>query len=249
MKVFISWSGGETRDTAENMRDWLKSMFQRNVEVFVSSKDIEKGDRWAERLAAVLSDYNFGIVILNAENKDRPWVNFEAGALSKSVTKTRLIPFLCGLRPGDLIESPLGQFQNVEASKEGLMELAIVINSSLETPLAEADLKDTFDAWWLKRGERVCKYAEPATKGTKRPSDQVTLRDVIARIDRMESQMVDALLRTTLMDENRVIFDWEKFAGDDRARQTLRNIISHNRLTDKPVSITQLIPTCIANHA
>jgi hypothetical protein len=192
MKVFISWSGAQSRTTAERISEWLKSLFQKNVEVFVSSKDIEKGDRWADRLAAVLQDYNFGVVVLNTSNRDKPWINFEAGALSKSVTKAKLVPLLCGFTPGDLLESPLGQFQGVEATKDGLLELAKTINMNLEKAMDDASVIEAFDVWWDKKGRPITEFSDDKGVGAKKDAVP-TLRDVMARIDRTESLMTDTM--------------------------------------------------------
>src|SRR5262245_20899010 len=109
MKVFISWSGNTSHAIALVLRDWLPSVLQ-SIEPFVSSEDTEKGARWATEIAQRLSDTLFGILCVTGENLSSPWLNFEAGALSKSLDKSKVSPFLVGLRPVDLV-GPLSQFQ------------------------------------------------------------------------------------------------------------------------------------------
>ena len=45
MKVFISWSGEESRDYGEAIREWLENTLQR-VEPYFTPEDTEKGTRW-----------------------------------------------------------------------------------------------------------------------------------------------------------------------------------------------------------
>lgn len=191
MKIFVSWSGESSRETAERLGDWAQSVFQQSVETFVSSKDIEKGERWAEKLSDVLQDYNFGIVVLDASNKAKPWVNFEAGALSKSVSKSKLVPLLCGIAPGDLLDSPLSQFQSVEATREGLLELGKAINKNLEKPLPDKTLVETFEVWWDRRGKLVCEFRQSGMNPYKK--DNPSVRDVMVRIDRLEAKIFELL--------------------------------------------------------
>lgn len=93
MKVFISWSGSQSHHVAIALRDWLPSVLQ-IVEPYVSSEDIDKGARWSTDISKELEDSNFGIICVTPENIDAPWVNFEAGALSKSLDRSRVAPFL-----------------------------------------------------------------------------------------------------------------------------------------------------------
>ena len=46
----------------------------------------------------------------NSLSLNSPWLNFEAGALSKSLDISRISPFLLGLRQAELT-GPLAQFQ------------------------------------------------------------------------------------------------------------------------------------------
>src|SRR3712207_1416071 len=111
MKVFISWSGPQSKAVAEALRVWLKLVIQ-SVEPFVSSQDIAKGDRGLRVIANELEETSFGIVCVTRENSLTPWINFEAGALSKTVGEGRVVPFLLDMPVSDLT-GPLAQFQVV----------------------------------------------------------------------------------------------------------------------------------------
>ena len=82
MKVFISWSGELSRRVAEILRGWLPNVNQK-LDTFVSSQDIEMGSRWEEGIAGQLAGTHCGILCLTPQNREKPWVLFEAGALSK----------------------------------------------------------------------------------------------------------------------------------------------------------------------
>ena len=82
MKIFVSWSGDTSRKFAKYLKDWLEQCIQ-SADVFFSQEDIEKGERWNDKIATELQDSKFGIVCLTSENVNAPWIHFEAGALSK----------------------------------------------------------------------------------------------------------------------------------------------------------------------
>jgi len=114
MKIFISWSGEHSREVAKALKEWLPYVIQETAP-WMSEHDIDAGVRWSQRLAQVLEESAFGVVCLLADNQKAPWVLFEAGALSKSVKESRLIPYLIGMSAGD-VEPPLSQFQSVQAN-------------------------------------------------------------------------------------------------------------------------------------
>ena len=84
MKVFVSWSGELSKEIAEVLKKWIPCIIQ-SVEVFYSPEDIEKGDNWDATISSELSECNYGIICLTPENTMAPWINFEAGAIAKSL--------------------------------------------------------------------------------------------------------------------------------------------------------------------
>ena len=81
------------------------------TEPWLSAEDIDKGTRWANEIANELSESNFGIICIVPGNVDEPWLNFEAGAISKTLEHGRVAPLLIGVDRDD-IEGPLQQFQS-----------------------------------------------------------------------------------------------------------------------------------------
>lgn len=148
MKVFLSWSGEISHRVALALRDWLPSVIQ-SLEPYVSSEDIEKGARWSTDIAKELENSSYGILCITKDNMDAPWLNFEAGALSKSFDKGRVTPFLFGLKRSEVKPGPLLQFQSTLADKDETLKLLQSINSAHEPPLLEdSRLLTVFEVWW-----------------------------------------------------------------------------------------------------
>jgi hypothetical protein len=146
MKVFLSWSGESSRALANVLRDWLALVFP-EVTFWISTREIQAGQRWDNELDRELESTAFGILCLVPANLLAPWLLFEAGALSKSVTSSRVVPYCLGLQPED-VQGPLSRFQGVSADRSATERLVESINSSLDIPRSESVLKRVFEKWW-----------------------------------------------------------------------------------------------------
>lgn len=147
MKVFLSWSGILSHKIASALREWLPSVIQA-IEPYLSSEDIDKGARWSVDIAAELNESNYGVLCITPENLEAPWIMFEAGALSKSLDKSRVVPFLYNLKRSE-IQGPLLQFQSVITEHDDIWRLLSSMNASLgDKALSEEQLKKTFEVWW-----------------------------------------------------------------------------------------------------
>lgn len=155
MKIFLSWSGMQSRILAEALDWWLPHVLQ-NVKTFVSTRGIGPGERWPTRLSQALEEYDFGIACLTRANVRAPWLLFECGALAKKDT-ARLIPILCGVGELDLPkDNPLTLFQSVHLDKEGMQRLARTINDNLaEHKIGERQLDETFATWWGRFAQKI----------------------------------------------------------------------------------------------
>jgi hypothetical protein len=148
VKVFISWSGEESKAVALALRHWFKPVLQA-VEAWMSEEDIGAGKRWSAEIAAQLEQSQFGIVCLTRDNLLSPWLLFEAGAIAKTIAEGRVIPYLVGLLESEIPEKhPLTQFQRVHSSREGTLKLVLAINSSFSIPLPADVVKQTFEKFW-----------------------------------------------------------------------------------------------------
>lgn len=147
MKVFISWSGSTSHKVAVVLRDWLPSVIQ-SIEPYVSSEDIDKGARWSTDIAGELHASSYGLVCLTSDNVNAPWINFEAGALGKSIDKSRVSPFLFRIKRSE-VEGPILQFQSTIFEKPDVLKLLKSINLACgQDALEEIRLEKAFDVWW-----------------------------------------------------------------------------------------------------
>lgn len=147
MKVFLSWSGTRSHKVALVFRDWLPSVIQAIVP-YVSSEDIDKGARWSTDIAKELEDSTFGILCVTRENINAPWLTFEAGALSKTMEKSFVSPFLFDIKRSE-VDGPILQFQSTIFEKEDVKKLVNTLNKACEKDgLASDRLEKTFEVWY-----------------------------------------------------------------------------------------------------
>jgi hypothetical protein len=166
MNVFLSWSGTQSKAVAEALYSWLPKVLQA-VRPWMSVADIDKGTRWSTDIAVQLGGAKFGIICLTPDNREAPWVLFEAGALAKTLEKTYVCPYLFRLEPADL-KGPLVQFQSTRAEKDDTRKLIHTINSALDDgALQESPLDEAFEMWWPRLEESLRRAA--SLKDTPRP--------------------------------------------------------------------------------
>lgn len=158
MKVFMSWSGGRSKAAAELLFDWTKCVIQAS-RPWISTRGIGRGAVWFTEINNELRDTTVGIICLTHQNKESPWILFEAGALAKGLATNKVCTFLVDLVPHD-IKDPLAQFNHTMPTKDGVMNLTATLNSSLEVPLDTATLTAVFDAFWPKFEKDFAKLLE-----------------------------------------------------------------------------------------
>ena len=147
MKVFISWSGNKIHLVALVFREWLPSVIQ-SIVPYVSSEDIDKGARWSSDIAKELEDSTFGILCVTKDNLNAPWLSFEAGALSKTMDKSFVTPFLFDIKRSE-VNGPILQFQSTIFEKEDIKKLLLTLNKACgEDGISEAMLEKAFEVWY-----------------------------------------------------------------------------------------------------
>lgn len=180
MKVFISWSGNRSRAVAEVLSDWIKCVLQAS-EPWISTRHIDRGSLWFSEINEKLRDISVGIVCLTQDNKDKPWILFESGALAKGLSGNRVCTFLVDLQPHDLTD-PLAQFNHTKPDKESVWELMRTLNACLaERSLDERVLEKAFMVYWPQFEEEFAAALannEP-DKVTKPRSQQDVLSEIL----------------------------------------------------------------------
>lgn len=207
MKVFLSFSGSVSHEVAQAFYWWLPRVIQ-SLQPFMSSVDVQKGARWSTDIGAHLQDTHHGILMVTKENVLAAWLNFEAGALSKSLEESRVTPFLFNVPVTSLIGGPLAQFQATRNAKEDILALVSSLNREKDGSSLELDiLNEAFEVWWPKLESQLAEVADRAEKLSEKPKEspkvdqtqlllqvyemQLSLRDRIGALER--SQQTPAL--------------------------------------------------------
>jgi hypothetical protein len=180
----VSWSKPLSHAYALIFKDWIRDLIQQ-VDPWVSSEDISKGQRWSSELFGELSTAGHGVICVVRENMAEPWLNFEAGALSKSLNGNRVYPVLIGISEADLV-GPLTQFQATSASREkDMWQLVQSINEVCPAPLDEVRLTRYFAQRWpdleAATAHLLAEAPGDAEPATVRPEGQI-LDEVLASV-------------------------------------------------------------------
>ncbi|MBE2889639.1 toll/interleukin-1 receptor domain-containing protein [Geobacter anodireducens] len=178
-KVFISWSGELSRKLAEALRSWLPATLQ-YVKPYFTPEDVEKGAKWNSEITKELETSNVGIICLTSDNTEKPWILFEAGALSKSIEKARVCTLLFNLEPTDL-KGPLTSFQGTRFLKEDFKRLINTINNVAgDSKLDTVVLDSVFEMWWPKLDEQIADIL--ANDGESKEEEKRSDRDILEEI-------------------------------------------------------------------
>lgn len=129
------------------LSDWIKCVIQAS-RPWISTRDIDRGALWFAEIGDQLKETSVGIICLTQENKNRPWILFEAGALAKGLSSNRVCTFLIDLKPTDL-EDPLAQFNHTFPDRESMWGLVQTLNGGLgSNSLDERILAQIFETYW-----------------------------------------------------------------------------------------------------
>jgi len=142
MNVFISWSGTKSREVATALRQWIPAVLPTS-EPWVAS-DLPAGSNWSREITHRLQQARIGIICLTDENKDSPWVLFEAGALART---GQLFLYLIDLAAAE-VAGPLAQFQATKADRDGTWRLIAALNDATGEQLPENVLRPKFENSW-----------------------------------------------------------------------------------------------------
>lgn len=190
MNVFLSWSGEHSHDVAKAFSDWLPQVINA-LKPWISSEDIKKGTRWFEEIGSTLSESNAGIIFVTSENYTAPWLNFEAGALSKSLDKSRVIPFLVDLSNSDLV-GPLTNFNTVSNTKPETFKLLKSLNETLDDSQKRdtSKLAEAFEVWWPnleKKLEDISRLKPTKDRKVKKRPQEEVLEEILKLVRSIHS--------------------------------------------------------------
>ncbi|WP_104061124.1 LuxR C-terminal-related transcriptional regulator [Arthrobacter sp. 4R501] len=198
MKIFISWSGEESKQVALLLKGWLKKILQA-TDPWMSDVDIQPGTRWSQSIAGELQTSGFGIICVTPSNESAEWINFEAGALSIAIqdgTERKVVPLLIGFdNRGAIQRGPLGLFNALRFVKEDVWKLLLTLNAELPNALDGDDLGDLFETYWPKLAAQV----EELKKLEKTPSpapisQEEMIKEIYSSVLNLQHLLPKALL-------------------------------------------------------
>jgi hypothetical protein len=139
-------------------------MVVHQVDAWISGRDINPGQRWALALGHELAQSDFAIICLTSENRQSPWILFEAGAVARSL-EARVVPLLFGITAGDL-DGPLAQFQSLQVDDEpGIKRLVSALYDSSRSGLETRQRDLVFARLWPVLEKRLQAVITQAPKG------------------------------------------------------------------------------------
>jgi hypothetical protein len=180
LKVFISWSGN-SKGVALAINKALPSLFDK-ASPWISTEN-RSGSIWLPAIDEQLTDTDFGIICVTKANQHAPWLNFEAGALSRRVdAKRELMPvLLIDFDAMNEVEGPVTGFQMQMATLDGFFSIMKDLNScELGPHINEKILRTRVELVWVDIEKEVRKVKESQS------STQV--------VERTDSEKIDEVL-------------------------------------------------------
>lgn len=231
MKVFISWSGQRSKAVAVLLSDWIKCVIQA-TQPWISTRDIDRGALWFTEIGDQLKDTSVGIVCLTQENKNKPWILFETGALAKGLSSNRVCTLLVDLNPEDL-EDPLAQFNHTMPNQDGLWSLVRTLNNSLlENRLEERILEQVFNIYWsdFERKFKEILEVNPQTEKPKPRTEKNLLTEILDNTRFLSSRIrtLEAKVESNEKSESNLsgtIFDASRFHHKSVAQGEMDKLI------------------------
>lgn len=196
MRVFISWSGDQSKALAEALHEWLPNVIQA-LDPWFSPVDIEKGAQWLADLTAQLNEVEFAIICVTPDSISAPWLLFEAGAAANKLASTNVCPVLLSIQQGDF-EGPISQFQPTQAVKEDIRGLLKTINAHLKSPLSEKLLENAFEKHWEQLNNKIDEISKKTPAAPRRTPDEL-LQELVARTRAIERQLSEGANRDALL--------------------------------------------------
>jgi hypothetical protein len=242
MKVFLSWSKTKSQKVAELLNHWIPCVIQ-SIEPWISSQNIDDGELWYNAIQNQVASIINGIICLTKENKDEPWILFEAGGLAKGLEKSRVYVLLIDLVPDDILLSPLAAFNQTKVTRDGINKLMHVINARTLKPITPTVLDQVFDKFWPDFEEKFneileSEVVETKSKGTKEdilPSDMQ--KEILKTLRGLENKVNDLTITQATIDNpsNNVDKNWSNEISKFMTREKETSMIKdpYEKLLEK----------------
>lgn len=182
MNLFISWSGLLSKEIAELLKDWIKITIQA-TNPWISSEDIDKGSQWFNKISDQLKTTKIGLICITSDNKNKPWLLFEAGALFKGLNNSKIMTFLVNIKHSD-VKDPLAKFNHTLPSKEDVKKMMKTINNELgDQKLDHSVFEKVFEKNWSDFDKSFKQIIEKHNKDIEKVSSAETKRTIDDKID------------------------------------------------------------------
>lgn len=147
------------------------------------SQAMEAGTRWSLEIAQRLQDCNAGLILVTNENSHEPWLHFEAGALSKQIAESQVVPLLCGASVGSLQGTPLSQFQAKSLEHDEFLGVCISFGAAFD--ISEEVIRRRFERGWHELKNAVDGRLQKTTE----PVSELKLADLMSVLERLSGQV------------------------------------------------------------
>jgi len=147
MQIYFSWAGETSYRVALSVRELINAIFPR-LDLWVPSEDIQGGVRWSSKLTQYLDQSSIGVICVDPSNYLSRWVQFEAGAIAKSIEmdKIKLIRFQLN---AENIRGPLAQFHSIGVDKNEILEFLELVRSNIDHfTISYMELRANLDLNW-----------------------------------------------------------------------------------------------------
>jgi catechol 2,3-dioxygenase-like lactoylglutathione lyase family enzyme len=116
---------------------------------WMSDIDVPKGAHWPKTLSEELEQSQAGVICVTQENKEKPWLLFEAGSLARNFSdQSRLCVMLFDLESKEL-PGPLSFYQAATTEKEDMWKLLLSLNRIAgDHKLDDDRLRRAFERSW-----------------------------------------------------------------------------------------------------
>lgn len=155
MKLFISWSGEESREYAELLQEFLPQFIQ-ILQPWISV-NIEKGSIGEEQIFSALSNADAVLFCFTKTNLKSHWMHFEAGVFAGLQSK-EMYTVLFDLDPKELY-TPFSNYQATVLNETDFKKLIFNLNNKLPdcgfNKIKDETLEYTFNTVWEKFSVRV----------------------------------------------------------------------------------------------
>jgi hypothetical protein len=178
---------------------------------------------------------------LTKQNKDKPWILFESGALAKGLSSNRVCTFLIDLESTD-IANPLAQFNHTFPTKDSIYELVRTINLILsEKGLKDDVLTKVFETYYPqfeKKFKQILKDTPEEEIKTKRKGDDIMI-EVLSSVRMLERRLRN--IENTDLNDNLIARDNSEFKRAMTSKSLRDSIVELIEQDLPPEIITDII--------